>query len=633
MLSIPEDIKELFRKDNRVKETARHLKLYFFEEKINLLFPEDSLFPSDELFPVDMEPYYVIEDIQIVSETMKITESLCESEDLKFGECNATQFEITVADVFQDLTGLEFLATIEIGGYELALGIYKVDSFVRQADRRKKKITAYNRIKYFHVDVAEWYRSLNFPLTLKEFRTSLCDYVGVVEINQTLPLDHIKISETIEPEQISGIDVIQAICEINGCFGQVDKTGRMKYVFLEHTGLFPSEKLFPEDNIFPADALDSGGELLTHYKQSGTTYEDYIVDGIDRIKIRQEEGDVGESFPRDIEGENVYVIQGNFLAYGKNADELSEIARSAFDKMSKKTYRPCCIVSPALPWVEVGDILVCYTSDDAIETFCMKRTMSGCQSMTDTYESTGGKERGQSFGIQTSILQLEGKAAVIKKSVEEVSVRITDLKEYTEAQFEITDQKISAKVSKGQVSSELSIEPDKVILRGNRLIVESTNFKLDENGNGTFSGNVTGANISGGAITGTTIEGGTRIPFKATRNGVYLGDFYVGGEYGRHIFQSVDEVTGMSAGTSSARQLYLWAGWGKASGGDAVFLVNGNQVHIWGELYVNGNKITGSGSGGGPGCTNDSVCKEDGACPDYCDCNDSGGDACGPGDT
>ena len=78
-----------------------------------------------------------------MSESLAITESLCESDGLTFGECNAAQLEITVADVLQDLTGLEFVATVEVGGYELMLGVYIVKSFVRQADRRKKKITAY----------------------------------------------------------------------------------------------------------------------------------------------------------------------------------------------------------------------------------------------------------------------------------------------------------------------------------------------------------------------------------------------------------------------------------------------------------------------------------------------------------
>ena len=105
--------------------------------------------------------------MRLGTESLAITESLCESDGLTFGECNAAQLEITVADVLQDLTGLEFVATVEVGGYELMLVVYIVKSFVRQADRRKKKITAYNRMEKFLVDVAEWYQSLNSAQLLR----------------------------------------------------------------------------------------------------------------------------------------------------------------------------------------------------------------------------------------------------------------------------------------------------------------------------------------------------------------------------------------------------------------------------------------------------------------------------------
>lgn len=179
MLNIPEEIKELFRADNIREDTRRKLKLYFFDEEIKLLFPEDTLFPSDDLFPVGQELIYVIENFQMISESLTITESICPGQDLTFGQCCASMFEITVADVLMDLTGKEFMVTAEVGGYELAMGIYKVDSFVReQADRRRKKITAYDRMLNFDVDVADWYQGLTFPMTLKQFRDSLCNHVG-----------------------------------------------------------------------------------------------------------------------------------------------------------------------------------------------------------------------------------------------------------------------------------------------------------------------------------------------------------------------------------------------------------------------------------------------------------------------
>lgn len=627
MLTIPEEIKEIFKTgvSKRVK-----IKLRFFDEDVRLLFPEDTLFPSEDLFPADQEPCYVIENRQIVSESMVITESLCEQQSLVFGQCNAARFEITVANVLQDFTGYEFLATLEVADYEMALGIYRVDSFVRQADRRKKKITAYNRMLNFQTDVAEWYRGLVFPMTLKQFRDSLCAHIGVKQIDTELPLDGMTVTKTIDPEQLSGLDVLKAICEINGCFGQVDRTGRVIYVSLCRSGLFPSEELFPADDLFPSEMTE--GETVPYYKRSATAYEDYVVTSIDMVQIRQEEGDVGAVYGS---GSNCYIIQGNFLAYGKSASELERIAAAAYEQMSGRIYRPCTIVCPALPWVEVGDGILCYTSDDVIETYCLKRTMKGIQALSDTYEAQGEVAQRQNFGVKTQIMQLEGKTAVIKKSVEEVSVKVTDLKAYTEAQFKITADQILAevkraqeaeaslkvladsislsvkdlrndmnseftqmaglidmKVSKGDVSSQLSIEPDAINLRTNRLSWQSTYSSMTADGtltcrnlhavNGWFEGNLESSN------------------FMADDSGTYLGDYEVSVD-GSNVFRSTDGSIGFQTAQGGPFGSYAALVLSSRSG---TTTVSDHSINV-GSLTangINGNvSLRGSGSSTGWG--------------------------------
>lgn len=685
MLAVPEEIKDLFRADNISESTRRQVKLRFYDKDVQLLFPEDTLFPSDELFPVDQEPCYVIDNSQISSESLKITESLCEGENLTFGECNAASIEITVADVLMDLTGKEFMATVEVGNYEMALGIYRVESFVRQADRRMKKITAYNRMRRFQNDVAEWYQSISFPVTLRQFRDSLCGYVGITQIETNLPLDDMQINKTVDPDQISGLDVLQAICEINGCFGQIDATGRLKYIFLAAGSLFPAEELFPAEDLFPRDMGSAENtETLSYYKQSQTNYEDYLVYGIEKLIIRQEEGDVGVSYG---EGTNTYVIQGNFLVYGKSSDELKNIAQTVYTQLAGKVYRPCSIVGPALPWVEPGDGLICYTSDDVIETYCLKRSISGIQAMMDTFEAQGTRDRNDDFGIETQIIQLEGKAAVIKKSVEAVSVRVTDLKNYTESQFKITADQISAevtrakeeeeklssritieaeritsevtrakgaeaqlyskitqtadaitlevnkKVSKGdvvsQLNSELKITGNTIELTTGHFTVASDNFNVDKQGNVEIAGKITAesgrignwsidenglvgdtgsdrsATIIGGHIEGATMNVADGIfnvedGYANSSPIVRVGGFMCSDEYGRSIFQSEDEMTGMSGDPNQSKGLYLWAGYNGP--GDYAFVVNNESetrirgsLHISGNLYLNGTNIS-SGS-------------------------------------
>lgn len=570
MMVIPEEIKDLFRRDNVSAETARHIRLRFFDEDVKLLYPEDTLYPSDDLFPMDQEPCYVIENDQISYESLCLTESLCDDEDLILGACDASELVVIVADVHQDLTGKEFIATLEIGGYEMSLGIYRVDSFERQADRRLKKIIAYSRMTRFRKDSVSWYQGLKFPLTLRQFRDSMCEYIGVKQIETTLPLDNMMITKTIDPKQLNAWGVLQLICEINGCFAHVDKTGRLKYVFLGTAGLFPSEELFPDEQLYPSGMEDNENtEILNYYVQSATKYKDYVTKSIDRIQIRQEEGDVGIEYGP---GTNCYVIQGNFLVYGKSSDELLQIASTIYENISGRTYRPCKIVGPALPWVEPGDGILCYTSDDVIETYCLKRTIRGIQAMRDTFEAKGKPQQVQRFGIQTQIIQLEGKSAVIKKSVEEVSVRVNDLKEFTEAQVKImadeilaevtraqkeeealaasikvNADKIELKVSKGEVSSQLSVESDKITLSGNRLIVNSTNFQLDGNGNATFSGDIRGADIYGSYINGSTFESDV---FYAGEGQVVFGDYYVSAN-GTHELKSKNGAISINSNAGS----------------------------------------------------------------------------------
>ena len=551
MLTIPEEIKNLFRSDNITAEAHKKFRLEFYNDTIDSLYPYETLFPEESLFPSEHgEPWLVIENDRIVSETLQITEALSSDEDLVFGSCEGAELQITVADVNNDITGKEFTLIVEIGGYKMSMGIYTVESFVRQSDRRRRKITAYDRMRWFDVDVATWYNNLSFPMTLKNFRDSLCSYIGISQNNQSLILDSMQVTKTIEPEELSGTDVLKAICEINGCFSHVDKTGMLKYIYLQQTGLYPSETLYPEESLYPTEYGGDGvpTETISTFKQP-MTYEDYLVEGIDSITIRQEEGDVGASVG---EGNNVYIIEGNFLVYGKSAQELMTIAQSILPYIEGRVYRPASLDCNGMPWVEVGDVIVVPTKDDLVETFVMNRTTSGCQAMRDKIEATGNEIRENDFTLNKKIIQLEGKSAVITKNVEEVSVRVTDLQEYTESQFSITAGQIQAevtrateaegqlssritvnaeqielKVSKGDVSSQISVESGRVTISGNRLVVDSSNFKLDQYGNATFGGTLDSA---GGTFNGdVVINGFTENYYPLRLNNSSGANFRVGG--------------------------------------------------------------------------------------------------------
>ena len=541
MLDIPEEVKELFRADNNKRKTQKKIRLYFYAEEGDSLYPSELLFPSEELYPSEHgEPWLIIENDRIISESLQITESLCSNNELAIGSCEGSEMQITVVNVIEDIVGKEFVLTIEVNGYEMALGIYTVKSFERQSDRRKRKITAYDRMSWFNVDVTTWYNDLVFPISLKSFRDSFCDYIGIIQEKTDLIFDSLQIEKTISSYQLYGLDVLKAICELNGCFGHVDRTGQLKYVRLQRTGLYPSETLYPEETLYPSEIGGDGNlfENIDTYRQP-MIYEDYLVEGITGISIKDSDGKLLSSVGSN---ENEYIISGNFLVYGKSAVEMIEISNSLLAQIDGWVYRPVEVECNFYPWLEVGDAIRVFTRNDLVESYIMNRTISGCQSMKDKISSKGMQHRENKESLHNKLEKSEWKMITIEKTIDSVSVTLEDFEKNTLSKLEATDTQISAevtrakkeeeklsaaikvnadniilKVSKGDVSAQLSQESGNVHIKGNRFSWQSTNSSMTADGTlncnnikaeqSSFSGKVSGSKIVGGTITGTSIIG------------------------------------------------------------------------------------------------------------------------------
>ena len=577
MLDVPEHVKQRCRDDNNKKETVKHLELSFFDEGIDTLYPSNDLYPSYDLYPADAgTAWLTINMDRICMETLSLTESISSGSNIIWGSCEAAKFVVTVADVEDEIEGRELSATLSVGDYKMAYGIYIVDSVTRlQADRRKRKITAYDRMIKFDVDVSDWYHAIyptdNTTHTIKELRDSLCDEIGVPQQQVELINDGLVVGKTISPESLCGRDVLKAICEINGVFGHFDRTGTLTYISLQDTGLYPSDTLYPGDDVYPQSGW-AAAEELEHYKS--ISYEDYLINGIDRVQIRQEEGDIGAVVGS---GSNAYVVEGNFLAYGLGSADLTKLAWSIYDTIAGKTYRPANIVTYAMPWIEVGDGLRAITTDTEIATFVLTRTMTGLQGMMDTVEAQGTKAQGQEFGIRNEIIQLKGKTAVIVRSVDEVSNTLTDLEKETTSQIKQLSDSIVLKVDIGDISNQISVETSGIDIKGNRFSWSSTYSSMSSDGklnavSGTFSGDVVANSFktSNGSI---VLEGGkltiTGAEIKGTTNTSTIGANVISCNHidvtQNVVCQEVQPNSVYCGGQGSFGELYIrsswWDGW------------------------------------------------------------------------
>ena len=113
-------------------------------------------------------------------------------------------------------------------------------------------------------------------------------------------------------------------------------------------------------------------------------------------------------------GANTYIIQGNFLVYGKSAAELEIIAANASLNIFDRGYRPYTATQIGLPYVEVGDFIK-YDADDTTAGYVFNRMLTGIQALQDVYEAQGTEEKEQNLGLNNEIIQLKGRSTRIEK--------------------------------------------------------------------------------------------------------------------------------------------------------------------------------------------------------------------------
>ena len=498
---------------------------------------------------------------EIHQEEFELTESVCSESEITLGCMEAGSIKFKVSNVFLPMKGKWVTVKTVINGHTekpYMLGRYKVYSDVPTADRICREVVAYDALyDVINADMADWYNQI-FPkndtkVTMKEFRTLFFEHFGIEQAEADLVNDDMVIEKTIEitgnsentvGETMSGREILSCILEINGCFGHIGRDGKFHYKYLEQNinALYPRDDLYPADDIFPGDqkTIRIGNGI---YKS--IQYEDYLVRKIEKLQIREKENDIGVIVG---DGSNGYVIEGNFLVYGKGSEELRTIANRIYEKISGMIYRPFSAECLGNPCLEVGDAVRFLTRREIIESYILKRTLKGIQALKDTYEADGEEYRTQNVnGTQRSILQLKGKTNVLERSIEETKSRIEDVHEGLESEITQTSEAIQAevkraqgqevelaaaikltadsietevkrakgseeemsskisqtaeavtsKVSKGDVSSEISQEAGSVSIKANRFSLESSNLTINSNGDITSSnGTFTAAEIS-----------------------------------------------------------------------------------------------------------------------------------------
>lgn len=400
---------------------------------------------------------------ELHQEQFELTESLCSESELTFGSCEAGMVKFTVSNIFSGLKDKWITIQMVLAGNTanpFQIGRYKVYSDTPEADRTKRDIVAYDTLyDMINADVAEWYNTLlpdkDSTTTMKAFRNSFFGHFGIEQADIQLVNDGVKVEKTVEPEELSGATVLNCICEINGCFGHIGRDGRFHYIYLEQEiqGLYPRNDLYPADDLYPREpkSMRIGKNLYISAR-----YEDFLVKSIDKLQIRKEEDDIGVIVGS---GTNAYVIQDNFLVYGKGNEELTGIANNIYEKIRGIIYRPFSADCKGNLCIEVGDAVRLPTRYEIIESYVLKRTLKGIQALRDDYEAAGEEYRStQVNSVHKSIIQLKGKTNVLTRTIEETNSKIVDVESGLSSEIKQTATDIRAEVKNTVDGLSSSIE-------------------------------------------------------------------------------------------------------------------------------------------------------------------------------
>ena len=395
----------------------------------------------------DNETIATITNTELREESITITESLDSSEDLIFGRCEPSKFEFEVHNVIEKLKGCTVTVDLIMNHDEsnpFRVGTYYVDSDKPTANRDFRNVVCYDFAgKLGELELREWYDSLTFPMTLKKFRNAFFTHVGITQKSVNLINDSVKIykgldnsdsSRNVTNESLSAMNVLNAICELNGCFGHINRQNQFVYTYLPKIikGLYPADDLFPEDTLYPSEDVVNGTFYPKYYKSC--EYEDFETKLIDGVIVYSDNSD--QVVKVNENATNPYLLENNFLLYKMNNTELTTVATNMLSKIEFIFYSPCSIECVADLCMEVGDSYVFNDKYNQVYSYVMTRTMKGLQVMEDTLESRGNEDRTKNLNNLNSKLnrvanKQEYDAGSSRSSITETNNHIDEVEEET----------------------------------------------------------------------------------------------------------------------------------------------------------------------------------------------------------
>lgn len=348
-----------------------------------------------------------IENDAIYGETLTLEQSIFDGNGaLEISGCIASSFSIEIKNpgIQFELKDAFLHAYIRVaGGTWLMIFTGYVDSVKTDRTRSHQLIQCYDAFyKYSDADFYSTYAAFRFPVSLYSVRRALVSFMGLMEKGSpSLILDDIYVDQTVVDGEISVLKAFKAICQANGVFGRINGWGQIEYIDLTigSTYLaFPSDDTFPAMDFYPSSSgMDPDTVYIDKYKKMD--YEDYSVQQVDSVMVRDSESDIESSGRIGTGTRNTLLIEGNMWFMGMDQYSKRDIAQRLFNKVGYIKYTPFEGYNLGLPWIEPGDAVSYYVYDyssgeaeTVILAFTvMTRYLKGIQWLEDRFDARGSK--------------------------------------------------------------------------------------------------------------------------------------------------------------------------------------------------------------------------------------------------
>lgn len=381
-------------------------------------------------------------DSDVYGESMSLQESIFDGNGaLSFTGCISSKFSIDIrmSSVMQyNLKNQKIVAYIRTDdqnwlhlfeGYVYSVDTTRTDNIVR--------LECYDALQYFaNVNVYPVFAAMgdeefSYFLLLR----NVIGYVGLIsDISYyNIPgLRDVSFVNNLEGTEIAFIEVMQALAQFSGRPCLINRNGNVEFRDLTYwadEGLYPSNDLFPGNNVFPQNGNHKYIDAYQH-----VTYEDYHVQKITKVTLRENEGD--EYTVTTGSGTNNYVVENSLVKCIANYQGRQIIASYIYGKVKDVMYMPFEATVQGRPYMEVGDGITLTVYDYTNGTpstqqmlfTILNRTLKGIQWLEDTYSALG-TELQPFVRVGDRLVDVQKDISNIKSDISDIESAISDLQE------------------------------------------------------------------------------------------------------------------------------------------------------------------------------------------------------------